>query len=145
MSKKAKDSNAYISFHIKIHMDGEDVVNIKDNVKIPYLIDGNHLPHAEVNFNNVFGSMVLNPVNTRVNGKIRELLEKSLEEKREVKQEAESEKPNDIFLENKENEENVDDKQQKSGSNNPSKKGEQGDKGQEPAEGEWEAPDPISG
>ena len=128
-------------------MDGEDVVNIKDNVKIPYLIDENHLPHAEVNFNNVLGSMLLNPVNTRVSGKIRELLEKSLEARKEEKQEAISEKPNDIFLENKEDEENnnKDDKQQKSGSDNPGEKGEQGDKGQEPEEGEWDAPDPISG
>ena len=143
MSKKAKDPNAYISFHIKIHMDGEDVVNIKDNVKIPYMVDKSHLPHAESNFSNILNSMVINPVNTRVSGKIRELLEQSLVEKREEIQADIGNKPNDIFLENKEEAEN--DKQQKGSSSSSSKEGEQGDKGQEPEEGEWDAPDPISG
>ena len=123
-------------------MDGVDVVNIKDNLKIPYLVDKDHLPQAESNFNNILTSMVINPVNTRVSGKIRELLEESLVAKREEIQGDMVSKPDDIFLENKE--EVVNDKQKESDSDNPGEEGEQGDKGQELEEGEWDAPDPLS-
>ena len=122
-------------------MDKEDVVNIKDDIKIPYLIDKAHLPHAESNFKNIFDSMVVSPINTRVLGKIRALLEESLAIDTEEAQKTITNKPKDIFLENKED----DDKAKKDSSGDTGKRGKQRNKEQESEEGEWEAPDPISG
>ena len=140
MSKNGKNTDGCISFHIKINMDNQDVVNIKDEIKIPYLIDKAHLPHAEANFENIFKSMIVNPVSTRVSNKIRDLLEEDLKNLREEKEKVETNTPKDIFLESKQ-----DDTQEKSNSSDSGKKRKQGNKGQESEEGEWEVPDPISG
>ena len=144
MSKKRKDTNCYISFHIKVNMDGEDVVNVKDNLKIPYLIDSAHLPTSELNFKNIFNSLIVSPVENRTIMKIRNLLEENLKETQKQELEISGEKPKDIFLENKA-EKNTNDKPEKSDSSDTSKEGEQGNTKQEHSDAEWDAPDPISG
>ena len=125
-------------------MDGEDVVNVKDDLKIPYLSDPAHLPTSELNFKNIFNSLIVSPVENRTIMKIRNLLEENLKETQKKELEISSEKPKDIFLENKAGK-NTNDKPEKSNSGDTGKKGEQGDTQQEHSNGEWEAPDPISG
>lgn len=144
MSKKRKDTNCYISFHIKINMDGADVVNLKDDIKMPYLTDPAHLPTSELNFKNIFNALIVSPVDSRVTMKIRDLLEEELKSAQQKELEIHDEKPKDIFLENTETKK-LDDKQKESDSSNPSTEGEQGDTEQEHSDAEWEAPDPISG
>jgi len=144
MSKKRKDTNCYISFHIKINMDGADVVNLKDDIKMPYLTDPAHLPTSELNFKNIFNALIVSPVDSRVTMKIRDLLEEELNSAQQKELEIHDEKPKDIFLENTETKK-LDDKQKESDSSNPSTEGEQGDTEQEHSDAEWEAPDPISG
>lgn len=143
MTKKSKDTNGYISFHIKIKIDSDEIVNLKEEVKLPYLTDESHLPHAEMSFKQILDTMLVNPVNNKVSTKIRDVIERVRYDVEEVQRQELGNEPSDIFLEK--NEESNNDKQQEGSSGDSGTEGEQGDTKQKSEEGEWEVPDPISG
>ncbi len=147
--------DAVLNYKVVVRTDSDALVKLEGTVPMPMFLDPITVHQSEVNFKKIFDALVVDPVKLQVQTKIRKRQKELVEAEEEKNMEQATQMASDVFMLNETPEETPEettkkepennDKPEENSSSDTSEGRKQGDSKQEHSDGEWTAPDPVSG
>jgi len=143
--------DAVLNYKVVVRTDSDALVKLEGTVPMPMFLDPITVHQSEINFKKIFDALVVDPVKLQVQTKIRKRQKELAEAEEEKSMTQATQVASDVFMlnttpeETPEKESENNDKSEENSSSDTSERREQGNTEQEHSDGEWQAPDPVSG
>lgn len=143
--------DAVLNYKVVVRTDSDALVKLEGTVPMPMFLDPITVHQSEINFKKIFDALVVDPVKLQVQTKIRKRQKELAEAEEEKSMTQATQVASDVFMlnttpeETPEKESENNDKSEENSSSDTSERREQGNTEQEYSDGEWQAPDPVSG